>query len=126
MPAYHDFSTARTTTPDPVALRTAVQTATGDPSAVLYNLGDGWHAKKAAAWTAPEIAAVQTALDTVAALTVASRQQQDVDAIPVREKAIVLVLLDQLNIIRAALPTPLAPITPAQAIAAIRTKAGNL
>jgi hypothetical protein len=52
--------------------------------------------------------------------------QGEIDAIPIVTKAIVLALVDQLNVIRAALPTPLAPITPAQAIAAIRAKAGTL
>jgi hypothetical protein len=52
--------------------------------------------------------------------------QLDVDAFPVATKAIVLALIDQLNVIRAGLPTPLGAITPAQAIAAIRTKAGLL
>jgi hypothetical protein len=45
---------------------------------------------------------------------------------PIALRALVLTLIDQLNVIRAALPTPLPAITPAQALAAIRTKAGTL
>jgi hypothetical protein len=37
-----------------------------------------------------------------------------------------LTLLDQINTIRAALPAPLPPITPAQAAAAVRAKAATL
>jgi hypothetical protein len=126
MATYQAFTTPRLTTPDPIALRAAVQAATGDPTAVLFNLGDGWHGKKAAPWSAADVVATQTALDTVAASTPTLRQQQDVDAIPIVTKAIVLALIDALNVVRAALPVPLPPITPAQAIAAIRAKAGTL
>lgn len=52
--------------------------------------------------------------------------QLEIDGLPIAMKAIVLALIDQLNVIRAALPSPLAAITPAQAIAAIRAKAGTL
>jgi hypothetical protein len=126
MPSYATFTTPRTTIPDPVALRLAVQAATGDPTAVLYNLGEGWKGKKAAAWTAGDLSATQTALDTTAALTQALSNQQIVDAMPMILKAVALALVDQLNVIRAALPVPLAAITVPQAIAAIRAKAGTL
>lgn len=52
--------------------------------------------------------------------------QIEIDGWPIATKAIVLALIDQLNVIRAALPSPLGAITPAQAIAAIRAKAGTL
>jgi hypothetical protein len=56
--------------------------------------------------------------------------QQDaqafIDSLPIWAKALALAIIDQLNVIRAALPAPLPPITPAQAIAAIRAKAGTL
>lgn len=72
--------------------------------------------------TAPELAA------DVAARTAAAQQdaQLQVDGIPIALKAIVLALIDQLNVLRAGLPAPLPPITPAQALAAIRAKAGTL
>ncbi len=126
MPSYTTFTTVRTTTPDPVALRAAVQAATSDPTAVLYNLGDGWKAKKANPWSAGDLSATQTALDTTAALTQAVTNQQIVDAMPMVLKAVSLAIIDQLNVIRAALPVPLPPITPAQALTAIRNKAATL
>jgi hypothetical protein len=126
MSSYATFTTTRTTIPDPVALRLAVQAATSDPTAVLYNLGDGWKGKKAAAWTAGDLSATQTALETTAALTQALSNQEIVDAMPMILKAVSLALVDQINVIRAALPVPLAAITVPQALAAIRAKAGTL
>lgn len=52
--------------------------------------------------------------------------QMDVDNFPLQTRAIILALIDQLNVIRAALPTPKPDITPAQALAAVRAKAGTL
>jgi hypothetical protein len=52
--------------------------------------------------------------------------QAFIDTMSIFEKAIVLALVDQFNVIRAALPSPLQPITPAQALAAIRAKAAVL
>lgn len=49
-----------------------------------------------------------------------------IDTMSIFNKARDLALIDQLNVIRAGLPTPLGPITPAQALAAIRAKAGTL
>lgn len=127
MPAYITFTTPRTTRPDPVALNAAVKTATSDPTAVLFPLEDGtYRGKKADDWTPTQIAAVQPILDTTPALTPQLEAQRFIDAIPIWAKAEALAIIDQLNVIRAALPSPLPPITPAQALAAIRAKAGTL
>jgi len=124
---YANFTTLRLTIPDPVALATAIRSVTADQSAVLVPLPDGsWRGKKTAPWSVGELAAAQAALDTTATLTAQLAAQRVVDGIPIETKAIVLALIDALNVIRAALPAPLAPITPAQAIAAIRAKAGTL
>lgn len=127
---YAVFTTNRTTMPDMVALTAAVRTATGDATAVLFRVPPGaageWRGKKATAWSVGDLAAAQTALDTTAALSPQLSAQRTVDAFPIETRALVLAIIDQLNVIRAALPTPLAAITPAQAIAAIRTKAGTL
>lgn len=129
MSSYATFTTARTTTPDLVALIAALRTQLADPTAVLFPTGDAvgtWRGKKAQAWTAPDITAAQTLLDTTAPLTLELAAQHNVDAWPIELKALALALIDQLNVIRANLPTPLGAITPAQAIAAIRAKAGTL
>ena len=130
MAAYATFTTARTTMPDMVALTLAVRAATGDATAALYRVPPGasgeWRGKKATAWSAADLTAAQAALDTTPSLTAQLGAQRTVDSFPIETRAIVLALIDQLNVIRAALPVPLSAITPAQAIAAIRTKAGTL
>jgi len=130
MAAYQSFTTGRATAPDAVALNAAVKTATGDATAVLYRIpgsdGSEWRGKKAADWTPGDIAATQNALDTTPVLTPQLAAQRAVDAFPIEYRALVLALIDQLNVIRANLPTPLGAITPAQAIAAIRAKAATL
>jgi len=74
----------------------------------------------------------QTIVNTVAvdAAAQTAQSQKDaqsrIDGIEIVLKAIVLALIDQLNVIRAALPSPKPPITPAQALQAIRDKAGTL
>jgi len=127
MPSYTTLTTARLTVPDPVALLAAVKTATTDPTAVLSPVGDGsWRGKKASPWSAADLTATQLALDATAALTPQLAAQHTIDDFPIAYRALVLALIDQLNVIRAALPVPLGPISPTQAIAAIRTKAGTL
>jgi hypothetical protein len=91
-----------------------------------------WVPQFTAAATPAQKATAATIISAVAVDTAAQGVQDQldgqaqIDAIPIATKAIVLALIDQLNVIRAALPTPLNPITPAQAIAAIRSKAGTL
>jgi hypothetical protein len=72
--------------------------------------------------TPAELAADVAAHGVTAQLTA----QSQIDAWPLMTKALVLALIDQLNVIRAALPVPLGPISAAQALAAIRAKAGTL
>lgn len=59
-----------------------------------------------------------------------TQDQTDVKAfvanLPLIEKAIDLTILDQVNFIRARLPTPLGAITPAQWIAAVQAKVDTL
>jgi hypothetical protein len=127
MPGYITLTTARATVPDGVALNAAIQAATGDPTAVLTDLRDGnWRGKKAAPWSAAHTAVAQSALDTGPAITTQLVAQRNVDNWPIEYRALVLALIDQLNIIRAALPSPLGAITPTQAIAAVRAKAATL
>lgn len=127
MADYHTFTTARATKPNATALLAAVRAAV-DPSVggTIENPLGKWQMKKNTVWTAPQITAAQTALDTCAADTPQLSAQQTIDAMPIFEKAIVLTILDQFNLVRSKLVPPLPPITVAQMIQAIRDKAGTL
>lgn len=138
MSFYADFSTARATPPDLIALAAAVRTGTNDATAVLSKVGSAWRAKKAAAWSAGDLTAVQNALDTTAELTPQLAAQREVDALSASALlAIFLAILDEVNVIRTELNTiraklapPLTPALPmrteAQFRAAARAKAGTL
>ena len=86
-----------------------------------------WRVDFDPAATAAQRSAAATLLTTVA-IDAAAQTAQDqkeaqaqIDAIP-----IVLTLVDQINVLRAALPTPLPAVTPQQAISAIRNKVSTL
>ncbi len=129
MADYHIFTSPRTTLPDmPVLLasiRTAVNDATvaggTDPGRV-----DTYRLKRQGVWTVNDISTTQSLIDAAAPVTPAILAQRAVDAWPIEFKALALAIIDQLNTIRAGLPSPLPPITPNQALAAIRAKAGTL
>lgn len=121
----HDFTLTRTTLPDWVALLEALRAL--DASASFGPLSHTvLRVFKDTAWTAPQITAAQNTVDTSPAVSPQLTAQEEIDQLGVREKAILLTLLDQINVIRAALTPPLGAITPAQAIAAVRAKAGTL
>lgn len=125
MSAYQALQTLRANEPDAAALLTALR-ALDPTTGVQHTTGTFYVIKKATAWTAPQIAAAQTALDSAPAATAQLTAQAEIDAWPITLKAFALALIDQLNVIRAALPVPKADLTPAQALAAIRAKAGTL
>jgi hypothetical protein len=123
------FSTLRGTPPDDVALLSAVKAALGnDPTLGLSYTADPTRfvVTKATAWLAAELTAVQAAIEGAPALTPQVVAQRAIDAMLIYDKARDLALIDQLNVIRAALPAPKPDITIAQALAAIRAKAGTL
>jgi hypothetical protein len=78
---------------------------------------------KGTTWTQPQIDAVQ---NIILSAVLRLSAQAEIDQWPIALKAMALALIDQLNTIRVALPVPLGAITPAQALAAIRSKAGTL
>lgn len=123
---YQAFTTQRSTEPDAASLLAQLRAL--DPTAgVQHEPGtQDYVLKKATAWTDPQRSAALNVLETAPALTPQLLAQAQIDAMPLATKAVVLALIDQLNVIRAALPSPLGPITPAQAVAAIRAKAGTL
>lgn len=126
MSFYQTFTSVRTAEPDRVALVAQVRALDATVGIQHVPGSSDYTVKKATAWTAAQIATAQNIIDTAPASTPELTAQSTVDAWPVELRALVLTLIDQLNVIRAALPTPLAAITPAQALAAVRTKAGTL
>lgn len=77
-------------------------------------------------WLAGEITAVQAAIEASPDGSTLQTNQAGIDSLSIIQRAIILALIDQLNVIRSKLPIPLGAITPAQALAAIRTKIGTL
>lgn len=127
MSEYITLTAGRSTLPDLVTLIATLRSTLADPTAVLLHMPDGsWLAKKAAKWSAVDATAAQATLDSTPALTAQLSAQRIIDTLPIETKAVVLALIDQLNVIRAALPSPLGAVTPTQALAAVRTKAGTL
>lgn len=129
----------RATPPDRVALLAALRVAL--PDVATLRVSDGptlvlatgtllptgtLIVDKATAWTGADVLAAQAAVDAAAVTTPQLEAQHAIDSMEIATKALALALIDQLNVIRAALPTPLGAITPAQAVAAIRAKAGTL
>lgn len=126
MSSYQTITTTRLTRPDPSSLLAALR-ATVDPSAGIYAISEStYQIKTPAALTLSQMLAAQTAIDTAPAASPALTAQAEIDRLSIREKAILLALIDQLNVIRSKLPVPLVAITPTQAIAAARAKAGTL
>lgn len=92
-----------------------------------FTLGPWNVAKLGAKPTNAQIAAITNVQANAAPGVQAQRvAQRIIDEMPVFEKAIILALIDQLNVIRSKLAPPLAAITVAQAIQAVRDKAGTL
>lgn len=103
MASYADLTVTRTTQPDLVALNATVKTMTSDATAVVTKLTDTvWRGKKANLWTPAEITAVQSAIDAATVLTPQLAAQRAIDSFPIEYKALVLALIDALNVIRAA------------------------
>lgn len=124
MAAYHSFTTTRTTEPDRVALLTFLRGADASIG-VQHEVGSNTYIlKKDTAWTAGQVANAQQALDSAPEITPQRLAQNEIDQWPISTKALVLALLDQLNVLRAN--AGLAAITPAQVLSAVRAKAGTL
>ena len=126
MADYHIFTTNRATVPNPLALLAAVRAAVDVTVGIRREIDGTYRAKKNTLWTAPQIAAAQTALDTCAADTPQLQAQQMIDDMPLATKALLLAIIDELNRLRTQPTTTFAAFTPAQAIAAVRAKAGTL
>lgn len=91
-----------------------------------YNVGSNGSASPASfsSWDVQKLGPAPTALE----ITAIERQSAQIVITnwPIETRAMLLTLLDQLNVIRQALPAPLPVITPATALAAVATKAGQI
>lgn len=123
MASFQDLTTTRPTVPDPASLLAQLRSLDASAGVAVLSL-TLYRVKKETAWTGPQIAAAQNAIDTAPASSPQLAAQAWIDAMPLGEKAFVLALIDQLNVLRGF--HSLAAITPAQAISAIRAKAGTL
>ncbi len=123
---YQEFTSNRVTEPDPGSLFAQLR-ALDASAGVSHDLGtQAYTVKKNTAWLPAHVTAAQNVINTAPAVTPQLIAQREIDQWPIATRALVLALIDQLNTIRAALPVPLAPITPAQALSAVRAKAGTL
>jgi hypothetical protein len=82
--------------------------------------------EKPTAWQASEIASVQAAVTAAADATPETEAQNQIDQFPIKDKAVLSLLIKELNILRAAVVPALPPRTLAQAMNAARTEAGTL
>lgn len=93
--------------------------------------------KKNTVWTPGQITAAQNAIDTAPAATPQGAAQTEIDNVPIPTRSLMLMLLDEINVLRAELNTlrskvspPLTPPLPdrteQQAKTAWRAKAGTL
>ncbi len=126
MASYHTFATDRLTAPDMAAVLLSVRSALSDSSVVIGGYGPTYTGKKATPWSSNDIASAQTVLDTAPALTAQRLAQNELDALSIVLRALVLALVDPINQLRTQ-PTQAFPaVTPAQAFQAIRDKAATL
>jgi hypothetical protein len=126
MSLYLGIVSSRVTVPDLPALRAQLSAAFGSSAGLVMDDPQHYRLKKPTDWTAPQIANVQTAIDNAPAATPQNDAQNAIDSMSIFEKAIILTILDQFNVLRSKQTPVLPPITIPQMIAAIRTKAGEL
>jgi hypothetical protein len=124
MSSYTVFSTSRTSAPDPAALLVALRAV--EASAGYAQINGAYRVKTTTVLTPSQRAAMQAAIDTVPEFTPQRFAQNQIDEWPLAMKALVLTLIDQLNMLRTRVSPPLTAITPAQALTAIRDKAATL
>lgn len=144
---YQVFTTARATRPDPAQLQAQLRALDASAGVMVSPDGTTFTVKKNTTWTGPQITAVQNVVNTAPTVTPQSVAQAEIDAWPLTLKALVLALIDKINDMDAntaallaavnvlntktttaqtTLPNATAPVTPAQALNAVRVKAGTL
>lgn len=126
--AFHQgFASPRATPADPATLLVNVRAALNDPTVGISALdANHYDADKDSPWLSADIVACQSAIDACPAQTPQSLVKAYLDAQPLVERARDLTILDQVNLIRSKLPTPLVAITVAQWINAVKNKVDAL
>lgn len=118
----------RATEPDLPSLADAIRAhlaAAGHPEFYLSWTG-GSVVLEAASLDGVTDQTVQAAVDAAPVPSEMLTVKRYIDQMPLAERANFLTILDQINFIRSKLPTPLAAITPAQYVAAVKAKAESL
>jgi hypothetical protein len=109
--------------PDLGALANAIRPTVGDPF-YLSVQASTVVVEKPSVWTGPQTTAVQSAVTAAADATPQNDAQNRLDAMDIFDKAILLTINDELNLLRTATATPTK--TPAQMAALVRAKAATL
>lgn len=124
MAFYTDITVARKE-PEPITLAKQLTAALATEVPFAHMVGtDAYRLKKDTDWTPADIALATSTITNAPALTEQLQAQVTIDALPVLLKAIVLTLIDEVNILRQA--AGMQPRTVQQAINAIKNKAGTL
>lgn len=147
MAEYENFTTARATPINQPRLLTILRANVAPETGITLIELPLVRLKKNDPWTPAERAAAQSAIDTAQDLTLRAIAQNEIDAWPISQRALVLALIDKINDIDAnlatllaavnalnaktstaptTLPNSVAQVTPQQALASIRNKAGTL
>ena len=124
MAAYLTLTSPRVTVPDTVALLVSLRAI--DATAGYSSDGVIYRVKTATIVSPGNVNAMQAAIDTAPALTQQRQAQNEIDQLSISQRALVLALIDAINVLRTHPAIGLPAVTPAQALTAIRNKAGTL
>lgn len=121
---YLELTAVRTTIPDIGTIARNVKSTIGNDCSAYSEDGIHFKFKKNTNFTAADITNLQSIINTAPSTNPQLTAQNIIDNMPIFEKAILLTLLDEINILRTNLG--LAPRTVQQAITAVRNKAATL
>lgn len=124
MAFYQTFTSTRTTPPDINSLNALIRSTIGDNSVVSDTIPGQFQVKKNTSFTPSNITTIQNIIDTAPNQSPQLTAQNIIDNMPIFEKALLLTLLDQINVLRTR--AGLATISVQQAIQGVRDKAGTL
>jgi hypothetical protein len=126
MSFYQSFTSLRTTDPHIPSLVAALR-AQDVTAGVKHVAGTpDYTVKKDTPWLAAHINFVQAQIDAAPETSARLVARGNIENWPIEIRALLLALIDQINTLRAGLPSPLPPITPAQALTAVLNKAQTL